>query len=112
MSRTLTALAAATLVTLGVAAPASASASVDAQAPYYCNERGTWAEESWIPVYNVPGTWSAACVLDRGAQSNAVRALQDSLNYCYGQGLAVDGEFGARTEAALREVQKIIGVPA
>ena len=51
----------------------------------------------------VPGSsnLSPSCVMGYGAQGNAVRTLQTSLNNCYQQGLRVDGEFGTNTRGAL-----------
>ncbi|NUT32888.1 MAG: peptidoglycan-binding protein [Hamadaea sp.] len=63
----------------------------------------------------VPATWGGdtSCTLYQGIYNNeAVRHLQESMNLCYGMGLAEDGDFGSGTKAALREVQSRIGVTA
>jgi hypothetical protein len=43
---------------------------------------------------------------------NAVMALQDALNTCYGANLSVDGKFGTKTRDALKAAQKKMGVKA
>jgi hypothetical protein len=53
---------------------------------------------------------STSCLMGRGANSNAVRRLQYTLNVCYGRGLSVDGAFGALTERALKYAQSREGV--
>jgi hypothetical protein len=65
---------------------------------------------TWVYRYNItlPASSSGAldCTMGRGSQSNAVRALQYNLNFCYDAGLTVDGEFGSRTERALKAAQR------
>lgn len=60
----------------------------------------------------VPGSsnLSPSCVMGYGAQGNAVRTLQTSLNRCYGKGLVVDGIFGTKTRDALKSVQSRLGI--
>lgn len=63
----------------------------------------------------VPGmlvTNSPKCHLSRGESGGAVWVLQETLNFCYHKGLAVDNSFGSLTQKALREVQAQIGVTA
>lgn len=55
---------------------------------------------------------STSCLMGRGANSNAVKRLQYTLNVCYRAGLRVDGDFGPRTEAALKYAQRLEGTPA
>ncbi len=60
---------------------------------------------------------STSCVMGRGAQSSAVRWLQQSLNVCYESQLrdrriyplGTDGIFGAKTETGLRAAQSAAG---
>jgi len=52
---------------------------------------------------------SLSCVLETGNTGNGVRALQNTLNRCYGKGLATDGVFGNGTYNALLQVQRLAG---
>jgi len=52
---------------------------------------------------------SIACSLGRGNNSPAVSPLQTQLNLCYRSGLDVDGDFGAKTKAALTAAQRSAG---
>lgn len=58
---------------------------------------------------------SINCSLNEGNNSDAVKALQSQINTCYyyngviGTKLAVDGDFGGKTKAALEAVQKSAG---
>lgn len=47
--------------------------------------------------------------MQRGNNSWAVCALQLTLNDCYGQGLALDADFGPATQRALRFAQASSG---
>jgi hypothetical protein len=47
------------------------------------------------------------CLLGVGNDSNAVAILRISLNNCYGRHLAVDSNFGPKTQAAVRYAQSI-----
>lgn len=62
----------------------------------------------------VRGTANTTCDLRatatvQASTRNAVKALQRSLNGCYGQRLLVDGHFGAKTKASLKVAQKRMG---
>lgn len=65
-----------------------------------------WAGEAKIPSYNTNKT----CQMSKGSNSNAVSALQLTLNKCYGEKLSVDREFGENTRLALVRAQKRAGV--
>lgn len=52
---------------------------------------------------------STGCILAYGDRTAGVRALQSTLNRCYGYRLAEDGIYGARTQAAVKRVQGLIG---
>lgn len=111
MSRTRALLLALTVTAAGITGLA-APATADTRASYYCNDEGQWSTTAWIPIYRSPTVWSAECSMGVGAHSNAVRALQRTLNYCYNLGLVVDGDFGSMTHKALMEVQAREGIPA
>lgn len=51
-------------------------------------------------------------MLRRGSRGSAVATLQRKLNTVMAAGLAVDGDFGPRTDAALRAFQRRFGIPA
>ncbi|MER5349414.1 peptidoglycan-binding domain-containing protein [Kitasatospora sp. NPDC002551] len=63
-----------------------------------------------VPYYT--GTGSVDCYMGQGASSDAVWGLQFTMNYCYGEHLTVDGNFGALTRAALIRTQQKAGTPA
>lgn len=82
---------------------------------YYCNDVGLYLFENSGYQISLPFYGSTAnCILNQGAQSDAVKALQENLNACYPIGiksvndnklLVEDGDFGAKTTKALRYVQ-------
>jgi peptidoglycan hydrolase-like protein with peptidoglycan-binding domain len=58
-----------------------------------------------------PATWSSIIVtVKRGSTGAAVRAVQDQLTDRRWVILAVDGVFGAKTEAAVREFQRLLSL--
>ncbi len=60
-----------------------------------------------VPTYG----GSTNCAMGRGANSHAVVVLQNTLNDCFGlsEKLEEDGVFGGRTEAMLKEAQRLTG---
>lgn len=62
-----------------------------------------------IPLGYSGSQITATCYLTNGDSGRGVRVLQRALNKCYSAGLAVDGVFGDRTEAALRRAQRATG---
>jgi peptidoglycan hydrolase-like protein with peptidoglycan-binding domain len=57
-------------------------------------------------TYVLPGrSGSTNCNLADGNQGEGVKALQRTLNTCYGRNLTVDGDFGSATKAAVRYAQ-------
>ena len=54
----------------------------------------------------IPTLASADPNLKKGSKGIQVKYLQQDLNYVMGSGLAVDGDFGTETDAALRVFQK------
>jgi Putative peptidoglycan binding domain len=51
-----------------------------------------------------------ACIDGPGSQGPAVTQLQQSLNFCRGENLTVDGVYGDLTAAAMKRAQKALGV--
>lgn len=102
-------LTAGLLVTSG--APASASPG--------CTHKGL-AVASTGNIVAIPATSSGDdhCHLQQGYASAAVRTLQNSINWCYrGRGeavlkIAVDGNYGPATKAAVKRVQQIAKITA
>src|SRR5262245_58248653 len=74
-------------------AVAAASASICTS-----NVKATGVSGLWLEV---PGTssGSSTCFLEQGDNSEAVRALQYSMNRCYGKSLTLDGDFGPATRS-------------
>lgn len=58
----------------------------------------------------VPNTASASPNLKRGSKGTQVKYLQQDLNYVMKTNLAVDGDFGSKTDTALRAFQKKYGL--
>lgn len=52
---------------------------------------------------------SINCQLAENNNSDAVKALQQQMDLCYGKRLDVDGDFGPRTKQAMKEVQRAAG---
>ncbi|MFE7895989.1 peptidoglycan-binding domain-containing protein [Streptomyces sp. NPDC057424] len=81
---------------LATATPASAYAG-------YCNGQASKAMSgashlvAKLPAYN----GNIDCQMYKGANSSGVKALQITLNKCYGRSLAEDGIFGTNTKTAL-----------
>lgn len=53
---------------------------------------------------------SNSCFLAQGDVSGAVQSLQEALVGCNGQNIAIDGDFGPATFAAVKAVQKKYGL--
>lgn len=64
-----------------------------------------WRGEARIPAWSNGTYLSLNCTMQQGSSGSEVRALQTTLNRCYGQSLDVDGEFGALTRDALKRAQ-------
>ncbi|MFJ5219247.1 peptidoglycan-binding protein [Streptomyces sp. NPDC088354] len=96
-------LAAGGVVAVGPTTAAAVSVPICTSDVEATGVSGLWLE--------VPGTSSGSskCFLEQGDNSEAVRALQYSMNRCYGKSLSLDGDFGPATRTALLSVQKTIG---
>lgn len=108
-------LMASALVLFGlVIAPAVPAAAAPAADPK-CNA-GYWVVEGafqqFFPSRQVGNSNNFQCELRRDDFNNfGVVALQNTLIRCYGQSIAADGDFGSQTEAALKNAQRIHGLP-
>ena len=96
---------------LAFAPPAEASGSwcTDARSVNASDAR-TWIWMPVIPGRNPYSLHDPQCDLQYGDSGNDVKALQDSLNKCYGRSLSVDGKFGPKTQAALQYAQGVEGL--
>lgn len=83
------------------AAPATAAPATAAPTTVACRNVGNLYGLSDVSGVNVR----------RGDCGEGVRQVQDQLNYKLSISLAVDGRFGAGTEAAVRDFQELIGLP-
>jgi len=101
----------------GVVAPAAFGGSAAQAAPLPCNYV-TNIQGLEIPIL-YPSFQPHSCEIVRGQRDTSsdwhyrpVSVLQNALVVCYNKQIAVDGDFGPRTEQALREVQAISGTAA
>lgn len=53
-------------------------------------------------------TGTVNCVLKQGNNNDAVTVLQRGLRYCHGYDIAVDGDYGPQTKAAVLGLQQTI----
>jgi peptidoglycan hydrolase-like protein with peptidoglycan-binding domain len=94
-------------ITLAAAVPASAQASCTGSSGY------TDAKGFGVLVPTIGNnTHRDDCELGLGNDSQAVVALQETLDGCYGQHLATDGDYGPLTQAAVEVAQRAAHVTA
>jgi peptidoglycan hydrolase-like protein with peptidoglycan-binding domain len=92
--------------TLVTASPAQAYPVCAAEKAVIASDNPS--KKAWVPATAGGDT---SCTLYQGLPYNmGVQTLQYSLNTCYAMGLVPDGYFGPATKAALKEVQRRIGV--
>ena len=96
------------------------SYNVDAQSGY-CNTKAKKVVLSLgyyyrfeVPALRSSGRTVIKCIMNSGAKGSGVKTLQYSINECYRPSprLALDGDYGPRTKAAVRRVQRRIGTAA
>ena len=107
-------VAASMMVLAGVAVTQTVLATSASAATPTCTKTVTY-QGAYLPAAS---NGSVTCLLSRGANSDAVRQLQDSMNDCYAARLETtdralwpivqDGDFGGNTEKALRLVQAYV----
>lgn len=117
MTRWIRSILAACLVGAGlstavVATPAhAANPSCNSSSAAYNVHGGVNGAHGLLPAYN--GNTNTYCDLGSwlsGTNNRGTVALQRALNTCYRQGLAVDGSYGPLTVAAVKRVQRAVGV--
>ncbi|MFD7058229.1 peptidoglycan-binding protein [Streptomyces sp. NPDC059906] len=111
MTRAKTGLAAGVLVLAGMGT--TVVTATPAAAVSWCNSTNTssknfieWRGEARIPVYRSGSTTTRTCQMSKGSTGSHVKALQTSLNECYGENLDPDGIFGNATYWALVRAQR------
>ena len=98
--------------------PAAAGISVSEAAVLTCNDVFVYQDANVPRVY--PSWTPYNCQLIRGDKGEGVEQLQNSIDTCYNQllhdhglqPLKVDGDFGSKTQAALKVVQAASGTAA
>ncbi|WP_256977811.1 peptidoglycan-binding domain-containing protein [Microbacterium sp. Yaish 1] len=87
---------------------ASPTASARAASYCYSYENITPGNGAWYKIPRAGNTYN--CILESGNNSVAVTVLQQTLNRCYGRGIAEDGAFGPATYNALMYAQSVEGI--
>lgn len=107
------------LAAVGLAAGLLLSTSAPASASPSCTKRGLEGSSSGnILAVPVSSTGDSFCHLQQGYASAGVRTLQDSIRWCYRSrgeavlNITVDGNYGAKTKAAVKRVQQLAGITA
>jgi hypothetical protein len=101
---------------LVAAGPAAADPMVSILANPVCTKSVTY-QGALVPAAS---NGSVNCGMVRGANSDGVARLQDTLNDCYTAALkeikvyplTIDGDFGGNTEKALKKAQSVAGTGA
>ncbi|MFE9552554.1 peptidoglycan-binding protein [Streptomyces sp. NPDC006692] len=113
MKRTLAGFAAVAMITLGAVATGATPAS--AAMPVCTSFAGYTDAAGFVTVVPLDASQSNFCALRAGDSGESVRALQQTLNGCYYDGvtrLDEDGQFGPATTRALKRAQQLAGVTA
>ncbi|MFE4590090.1 peptidoglycan-binding domain-containing protein [Streptomyces laurentii] len=109
MKRTLAALTTLAAAAGGILAGAPAASAADG---YCTTSSGISRGAYWVVVPTTSGG-STSCVMGSGSSGEAVDALQAALILCYGMDVGGrDGVYGAKTEAAVRSLQRATGQTA
>ncbi|GAA4112578.1 MULTISPECIES: peptidoglycan-binding protein [Streptomyces] len=113
MKRLLASFAAIATITLSAVATGATPAS--AAMPVCSSFAGYTDAAGYVTVVPLDAAQSNFCSLQAGNRGESVRALQQTLNGCYYDGvtrLAEDGDFGPATTKALKRAQQMAGVTA
>ena len=101
------------ILTSGGLSPNVPAAEATAQSGASCNQFILGQSKIQVPTKASSNTAASRnCLLGTGNNGNAVRAIQRSIYYCYGQSLApygIDGSFGGVTKSALIKAQGKMG---
>jgi peptidoglycan hydrolase-like protein with peptidoglycan-binding domain len=68
-----------------------------------------WSSDGQV-VVPAASNGSTRCWLDRGSYGVAVRVLQRALYLCWGQDIAIDGDYGPQTAQAVWNVQAVFDI--
>lgn len=91
------------------AVPASPAGAATSQCTKRIALTHTAVGAIWVPA---AANDSGSCWMDQSSSGNGVWALQRALVHCYGEPIAIDGDFGPKTAGALARVQKEVGAKA
>ena len=92
---------------------------IKATQPFNNVKLNEWPARHFIAAYNCPteekktisnNISTTKNYLSKGDKGQAVKTLQKNLNYVYNSNLTVDGEFGDKTLAAVKQFQKAAGL--
>ncbi|SCF56944.1 peptidoglycan-binding protein [Streptomyces sp. Ncost-T10-10d] len=109
MKRTLAALTTLAAAAGGILVGAPAASAADG---YCTTSSGVTQGAYWTSVPTTSGG-STSCVMGPGSSGAGVDALQAALILCYGMDVGGrDGVYGAKTEAAVRSLQRATGQTA
>ena len=86
-------------------APQFSNNAITASAANYGVTDNFFAFSEPVPTYNY-GRYVGKCA------GEGIYWIQAALNYVFGTGLEVDGQFGQKTEAAVKRAQRYLGVTA
>jgi len=107
--RRISVAAAAVLVTASGLGAVALAPAVPASAQASCTGTSVYTDVKGYGVF-IPtignNTHRDDCELGLGNDSDAVATLQNTLDYCYGQHLTIDGDYGPLTQAAVKVAQR------
>jgi hypothetical protein len=105
-TRTWTRRIAGVLASMALATAVVAATTSPAHAISHCNG-GRWVTMGSYQVFAPAYGGNLWCLLSQGDYNNwGVVALQNMLRECYGQNIALDGDFGPATRQALLNAQR------
>jgi peptidoglycan hydrolase-like protein with peptidoglycan-binding domain len=102
----ITVITAVLIATSGVAVVTEGTAFAQSSCTNGSDFQNTKGYPATVPTVGA-ATHQANCELGVGNISTGVVYLQESLNTCYGYHLALDGNYGSMTQAAVEHVQSV-----